>query len=118
MRRVRRLQEHGDAGYFRRHRSQQLELLGPSSSAMTESPVTLPSGRDRLAANPSPTGSAAIGATTGTVRVAWWSARRAGVPTPTITSTFKPTSSAARAGSPSFVLAISEPSLDDEVLAL
>ena len=70
------------------------------STAMADSPVVLPPGRDRLATRPLPTGSTAAAMTIGIVRVARWAACTAAVPQATTTSTFSPTRSAASLSRP------------------
>jgi len=61
--------------------------------------VTLPPGRARLATTPVAIGSMAATNTIGIVRVAFLAAGTGGVPDATITSTLRPTSSAAASGS-------------------
>ncbi len=72
----------------------------PGSSACRKlKPGDVPSGRARLATNPSCTGSLPPDITIGIVRVACWAARVAAVPPPQCTSTLSRTNSAARSGS-------------------
>ena len=61
----------------------------------SDSPVTLPPGRARLATKPVPTGSAAAAKTIGMIDVACFAARTTGVPEVTMTSTLSRTNSAA-----------------------
>jgi hypothetical protein len=61
-------------------------------------PVRLPPGRAKLATKPVPTGSPTPVKTIGIVEVALFAACAAGVPPATITSTLRPTRSAAIAG--------------------
>jgi hypothetical protein len=56
------------------------------SAERAESPVTLPPGRAKLATKPAPTGSAEVAMMIGTLVVAFFAARAAGVPETTITS--------------------------------
>jgi len=73
--------------------------LGISSLAMTLTPVRFPPGRARLATRPSLTGSPPPKKTIGVVEVALFAARIAVALAAAITSTLRPTSSAANAGS-------------------
>jgi hypothetical protein len=70
-----------------------------SWSAMLLKPVMLPPGRARLETRPIPTGSPTPVKTIGIVEVAVFAARAAACPAGTITSTSRPTKSAANAGS-------------------
>ena len=61
-------------------------------------PVTLPPGRERLAMRPTPSGSATLTMTIGTVDVAAFAARLAGVVETNNTSAFQASNSRASAG--------------------
>ncbi len=75
-----------------------------SNSRVKEAnPVTFPPGRAKLATSPVPTGSVTCTMTIGTVLVARFATRAAGKPTATITSTLRPTNSAASSGSGSIL---------------
>ncbi len=68
------------------------------SIVCSETPVTLPPGRPRLATRPAPTGSALAAITIGIVLVAFIAARVPAVVAVTITSTSRRTSASASAG--------------------
>ena len=72
--------------------------FGVRSPERFDTPVTLPPGRARLATRPLPTGSPAPGVTIGTLAVAFFAARAAGVPDARIASGLASSSSAARRG--------------------
>jgi hypothetical protein len=72
--------------------------FGVSSRLITLKPVTLPPGRARLATRPPPTGSLTPVKTIGIVEVAFFAASAEG-PLAAITSSLRPTRSAANAGS-------------------
>jgi hypothetical protein len=71
------------------------------SGATMLKPVAFPPGRARLATRPAATGSPMMAMTIGIVPVAVLSALAAGVPPVTMTSTLRPTRSAASSASPS-----------------
>ncbi len=76
-------------------------VFGMISWPSIETPVTLPPGRERLVTSPVPTGSPAPAMTIGTERVAFTSARTAGVPgRATITAGFIAASFRGKLGQP------------------
>jgi len=83
---------------LRNQLGKQLSRLGTSSAAMVLKPVTLPPGRARLATRPIATGSPPLKKTIGIVEVWLFAASTAASPLAAITSTLRPTRSAANAG--------------------
>src|SRR5215472_3444449 len=77
-------------------------LLSIRSTFRTVKPVALPPGWARLATSPSPTGSEPVRNTIGIVEVVFFAANVEGAAIAAITSTLRPTRSAANAGSRSY----------------
>src|SRR6516165_9685476 len=75
--------------------------LGASSATIIVTPVRLPPGRAKLATRPRSTGSEPLMNTTGIVGVASFATLAEGIASAAITSTLRPTRSAANAGSSS-----------------
>src|SRR5262249_47681228 len=75
--------------------AQKFKALGSQIGGLTRQPVTLPPRRARLATRPGSTRAPADANTIGITAVASFATRTGGVPDVTMTSTFRPTNSAA-----------------------